>query len=422
MLKTIKGLVGQKSIIRLAWHRGKAFLAALRYGFPARRLTVIGVTGTDGKTTTVGMVAHILTHAGHKVVAASTAYMQLGHEFRENSTHLTSISPFTLQKLLREAVQKGCSRAVIEMSSHGLVQGRVHWTFPSIACFTNISMEHLDYHKTMEQYIKDKGIMFRMLRGKGTKILNAADETFSTYSKIPSAHTITYSTSGVANISAKNIQSNLNSTSAELSTGDTLKLHISGIFNIDNALCAIAAAESCGVQVKDSCAALETFRGMPGRMERIDEGQTFALYVDFSVSPQSYEKALKTLQQVVQDTGRVMVLCSSCGNRMQEKRAEVGRICSLLADVVVVTEDETYGEDPEKVLNEVWKGVNPNTCEAHKIFDRREAITFLCSHAQAGDAIVLCGMGPFSTMNKLEGPVEWDERKVARDVLRTLTK
>lgn len=416
----IQQYIGQRSIVRLAWHWSKAFVAAVRYGFPARKLTVIGVTGTDGKTTTVGMVAHILTHSGVKVVAASTAYTQVANDFRENTTHLTSISPFTLQKLLREGVQKGCTHAVIEMSSHGLVQGRVAYTFPKVSCITNISLEHLDYHKSMEQYMKDKGKIFRMLRGKGTKILNAADTSLTTYQKIPSQQTVTYSSSGVANLSAKNLSATVNSCSAMLSTGDTLMLHIPGIFNINNALCALAATEACGIAISKGVKALETFRGMPGRMERIDEGQPFALYVDFSVSPQAYEMALKTLRQIVTDKGRVMVLCSSCGNRMREKRPEIGRICSMLADVVVVTEDETYGEDPHIAFNEVWKGVNPNACEAHKIFDRREAITYLCANAKAGDAVVLCGMGPFSTMNKLEGQVEWDERKVARDVLRTL--
>jgi UDP-N-acetylmuramyl tripeptide synthase len=117
-----------------------------------------------------------------------------------------------------------------------------------------------------------------------------------------------------------------------------------------------------------------------------------------------------------------MVLCSSCGNRMKEKRPEIGRVCSQLADVVVATEDETYGEDPHAVLDEVWAGIDQSACEAHKIFDRREAMTFLLQHAKAGDAVVFCGMGPFSTFTKLEGRIPWDERKIARDILKSAAR
>jgi UDP-N-acetylmuramoyl-L-alanyl-D-glutamate--2,6-diaminopimelate ligase len=155
-------------------------------------------------------------------------------------------------------------------------------------------------------------------------------------------------------------------------------------------------------------------------MERIDEGQAFSVFVDFAVSPKSYEKGLEALQKIVGSTGRVMVLCSSCGNRMEEKRPIIGKVCSEMADIVVATEDETYGEDPHKVLEEVWAGIDQGACDAHKIFDRREAIEFLFNNAQKGDAVILCGMGPFSTFTKLEGRIPWDDREVARETLRAL--
>lgn len=422
MIQQLKDLIPQRSPVRLCWHYAKGYLAALRYGFPARKLSVIGITGTDGKTTTVGMIAHILLCSGKKVGAASTAFMQVNEQCEENATHLTSISPFTLQKFLRRLVREGCTHAVIEMSSHGLVQGRVLCTYPQVAGITNTALEHLDYHGSMDQYRKDKGIMFKMLRGKGTKVLNENDESYELYRNIPTERTFTYGPED-SDLSLRNIQADSNSSSA-LIVGKKydpipLTLDIPGTFNLENALCAIGCSGAVGIPVEEAAEALTSFRSLPGRMEQIDEGQNFSVFVDFAVSPQAYEKTLEALRAMVGDTGRVLVLCSSCGDRMREKRPEIGSVCSKLADIVVVTEDETYGEDPHKVLEEVWQGIDQSQTDAHKIFDRKEAIQFLFKEAKQGDAVVLCGMGPFSTMTTLEGRIPWDEREVARELLRS---
>ncbi len=422
MLHRLKTLIGQRNPLRLLWHKAKAFAAAARYGFPAKRLTVIGITGTDGKTTTTGMVAHILHVAGISVGAASTAFMQIKDRKKDNATHLTSVSPFSLQKFLRTLVREGCTHAVIEMSSHGLVQQRVAYTYPAVAAITNTALEHLDYHGTMEQYRRDKGIMFEMLGGKGTKVLNRQDETYALYTKIPSARTLVYGASG-EDLSVTDCKAQAGTTTALLTekNGATHDLHlrIPGTFNLQNAQCAIACAWAVGVPVADAVSALASFNGIPGRMERIDEGRPFSVFVDFAVSPQAYEKTLETLRGIVEGgTGRTWVLCSSCGNRMKEKRPQIGRICSTLADVVVVTEDETYGEDPHAVFEEVWAGIDQTACEAHKIFDRREAITYIINNAKPGDAVAICGMGPFTTFTKLEGRIPWDERQIVRDILK----
>jgi len=424
MISILRRIIGNRSLIRIAWHKWRSFCAAALYGFPARDICIIGISGTDGKTTTVGMIMHILRYSNIDVGSASTAFLQINDTIEENETHLTSVSPFALQKFLRKLVRIHCTHAVIEMSSHGLVQGRVDYTWPSVAGITNTNTEHLDYHGSLDQYRKDKGKMFEMLRGKGIKVLNGDDDSFPLYKVIPTEGTIVYGPEH-SNLWITDIQATNNTCRAQLHIENTIQdLHLSlpGTFNLYNAMCAIGCSVSVGVPLLDCLEALKSFKALPGRMEEIDEGQDFSVFVDFAVSPQAYENTLKALRHMVGDTHRVLVLCSSCGNRMKEKRPEIGRICSLLADVTVATEDETYGEDPHSVLDEVWEGIDQGSTDAHKIFDRKEAIRYLFASAKPGDAVVLCGMGPFSTFTKLEGRIPWDEREIARELLQELRK
>ena len=421
VVKKLKSKIGHRSPIRLGWHFAKAFYAAAKNGFPARKLTVIGVTGTDGKTTTVGMIAHILNKAGIKTGAASTAFLQIGDESQENETHLTSINPIILQSFLKKLVRERCSHAVIEVSSHGLVQGRTNHTYPKIATVTNTSPEHLDYHKTMEQYRKDKGKLFELLKGKGTKVLNKSDDSFEMYNKIKSDDTVTYGCED-ADLYVTEINASTSGTSAMLHLGPStqaeIKLRVPGIFNLDNAMCAIGCTLSEGVTFEQGILALETFSALPGRMEQIDEGQNFNVFVDFTMTEEAYKKTLDTVRKMTADGKKVITVFGCCGNRMKEKRPKIAKIVSELSDVAFVAGDETYGEDPNAVVDEVWNGIDQNAVEAYKFYDRREAISSALKKASEGDTVICCGMGPFSTFNTLEGPIPWDERKVVRELLK----
>lgn len=436
MLAKLKALIPQRSPIRLLWHKAKGFLAALKCGFPASKLRIIAVTGTDGKTTTVAMIAHILRSAGKNVGAVSTTFFRINDEIHLNETHKTSLPPFELQRFLRKCVEKNLEFAVVEVSSHGLVQGRLGPMQPEVAAITNTSLEHLDYHETMEQYRKDKGILFEMLRGKGTKVLNADDETFRMYSEIPSEKTMTYSANGnteatlylsesraTQNGSQATLHTNLQPDFAEASPGRpatfNFQLSVPGLFNLENALCALSCGAAAGISVESAVQALKIFQAVPGRLERIDEGQSFSVFVDFTVTPLAYEKTLQAIR-AMSPNGRILVLTSSCGDRMPEKRPVIGKICSDLADVVVVTVDETITEDPLKVIEEIWAGVDQSKVKAQKISDRREAIAYLLKEAKPGDSVVLCGMGACNTMQTREGLIPWDEREVAREILKTL--
>lgn len=426
MLNALKRCIGNRNPLRLGWHASKALCAAIAYGFPARKLFVIGITGTDGKTTTVGMAAHILHANGIATGALSTAYMRIGDHEEWNETQKTSPCPFVIQKFLRDCKNAGCTHVVLECSSHGLVQKRLLFTWPSVAAITNTSKEHLDYHGTMEQYRKDKGLLFWALGKKGLKVLHADDGTYEMYSRIPSSQTVSYSlTKTDTTLTASSVSVNSNGSTAVIHSEESeesaeLTLNIPGGFNIENALCAIGCTSHL-CSLEGCCKALETFRGAAGRMEKIDAGQPFTVFVDFTVTPASYQKTLSTLREMLGGTGRVLVLTGSCGDRMVEKRPEVGRICSELADVVVVTNEDPYTEDPQKIIDEVWAGVDQTACTAVQIFDRREAIEWICNEAKSGDIVILCAKGSDTTMWTATGQVPWNEREIAREILERLS-
>ncbi len=389
------------------WHRVQAFAAATLYGFPARHLTVIGITGTDGKTTTVGMLAHILHAQSIAAGALSTAFFRIRDDIQWNGTQKTSPSPFITQRFLRELVKQDCTHAVLECSSHGLTQGRLLFTWPLVAAMTNLSEEHLDYHGTMGEYLRAKSRLFAMLRGAGAAVLNASDPSYETLAKF-----------------CTNLQRGL---AIQMLTYDetighplpvsSLHLQIPGTFNIENALCAITCASACGIRIADAADALASFKGVPGRMERIEAGQPFAVYVDFTVTPTSYEKTLSTLKSMLQPGGRLLVLTGSCGDRMKEKRPIVGRIVSTYADVTVVANEDPYTEDPEKIIDEVWAGIDHEKTKAYRIVDRRSAIEFLFQEAKPGDIVILCGKGSDTMMWVKRGQIPWNEREIAKEIL-----
>lgn len=435
MKKLLKKLVPETSLPRLTFHRFKALIAAFRYGFPARKLTIIGITGTDGKTTTVGMIAHILNANGTKCGALSTAFFQIGDTVTWNPTQKTSPSPIIVQQFLKSCIDAGCTHAVLECSSHGLLQGRVNHTWPTVAGMTNLAEEHLDYHGTMNEYLKAKSLLFTMLRkDSGLAVLNADDRSYDSLKNISSPWRIDYSvqkkfgkpeSDHVCAVWIENgkadtgfITGTVRSNAEDAS--HPLRIPVSGAFNLQNALCAIGCTHGVNVMLADAVNALSTFRGIPGRMERVDAGQQFPVYIDFTVTPQSYESTLSTLRASLKPGGKLLVLTGSCGDRMKEKRPVVGKIVSAYADITVVSNEDPYTEDPQKIIDEVWGGIDQKETEAHRIFDRREAIRFLLKKARKDDIVIFCGKGSDTTMWVKSGQIPWNEREIVATELRAL--
>ncbi len=419
--------------LRLAYHRSRGWIAALWYGFPASKLTVIGITGTDGKTTTVAMVTHILLSQGIRTGAASTAFFCIDGTYESNPTQKTSVSPFLLQKFLRRIVNAGCTHAVLECSSHGLLQGRLNGISFDIAAVTNTSAEHLDYHGSMEEYIQAKALLFQKLKALGVKVLNSSDASFETFSKVPSKQTISYNPESI-NVTRSSIDQ-ISGQGILDGTPVDLQLSLAGAFNLKNALCAIACAKALDIKIHDAAKALRNFHGTPGRMESIHCGQPFSIFIDFTVTPQAYEATLSTARSMLQENGRLLVLAGSCGDRMKEKRPVVGALCVKLADITVITNEDPYTEDPETIIDAVIAGAKDSvptfmnvqnlpailpTKFCIKIPDRREAIRWLLGIAKSGDVILFCGKGADITMMIGTEQIPWNEREIIEQELSKL--
>lgn len=435
MKRLIKSVIGGDTHpLWLLQHRLRSEYAAAKARYPAKKLRVICVTGTDGKTTTVAMISHILKACGKKAGAVSTAFFEVDGVRKPNPTQKTSVSSARLQPLLRRLVREKCEFAVVEVSSHGLMQSRLAGVRPEVAAVTNVTMEHLDYHGTMEEYIRAKGRLFTAMKGRGTKVLNADDVSFAAYSRLPSANTAVWSPLKDIVLLTADPESSV----ADVTVNGTvhrLTLHVPGTFNLRNALCAIHCTVAAGIPAAEAVKALAGFPGTPGRMERVDAGQDFSVFLDFTVTPVAYESTLASARTLLKPGNRLLVLTGSCGDRMPEKRPLVGEVCTRLADVTVITNEDPYTEDPEKIIDEVLSGVpghvrvfrstgevpipRPDTF-CLRLSDRLEAIRFLLREAKKGDVVLFCGKGADITMMIGTTQVPWNEKKIVTDELRSL--
>lgn len=432
-------MLSHQNPVRMFWYRLKAFLAGVYFGFPADKLIVIGITGTNGKTTTTNLTAKILEKAGHKVGMASTINFKIDRKEWQNTTHKTTLGPFQLQKLLKDMVKAGCKYAVIETSSHALAQHRVSGVSYDIVCVTNVTPEHLDYHKSMKAYRQDKMKLFaRLSKGKRKKgvakvsVHNADDlENFSEFMKFPADRKIAYGLKVCEDpriqeqIRAEDIQLHPEHTDLVLKTPEEklkVRLNLPGDFNVENLMAATAIASSQGVSLKIVKEAIKDIHLIPGRMEPIHEGQPFQVIIDFAMTEDGYEKLLSTLRKTTQ--GKLWVVFGCCGDRDRKKRPKIGEICGKIADRVVVCDDEPYTEDPKVIRDMILEGLE-NTQMMHnedyfEIPDRGEAIEYALKHAKSGDTVVIPGMGDLEGRTFANGIKPWNERQEVRNILRKL--
>lgn len=397
------------------------------YDYPARAMRVIGITGTNGKTTTSYLLRAILRHAGKRVGLIGTIQVMMEDEVFPTAN--TTPDVIVMQQLLDEMRTRGMDAVVMEVSSHALDQGRVAGIEFDTAVFTNLTQDHLDYHKTMENYARAKARLFEYVSAQGAKagktaVLNADDAA----SEIMRAHThcpvISYGVEHDADLIAKGVH--LAQDGMELTLvhhgAELPRLHIgiTGLFNVYNVLAATAAALAEHVPAADIAEALTVFTGVPGRFELVREGQPFSVIVDYAHTPDGMENVLRTARAVT--AGRIIAVFGCGGDRDRTKRPIMGRMAAELADIAILTSDNPRTEDPAAILDEVETGVLPviGTKPYEKLVDRRTAIFHAVGTARAGDTVVILGKGHENYQILKDKTIHFDDRETAREAIRGL--
>jgi UDP-N-acetylmuramoyl-L-alanyl-D-glutamate--2,6-diaminopimelate ligase len=434
-----------------AYHRTLSWAAAVRYGHPSRKLLVVGVTGTNGKSTVCNMVAKVLMEAGHKVGMTTTANFRIGDRDWLNAKKMTMLGRFALQRLLSDMVREGCTHAVIETSSEGIKQFRHADIDYDVAVFTNLTPEHIESHGGFDNYRKAKGKLFSRLMASRhkdaqgetfpkTSVINIGDEHAGYFMGFPAEQKKGFIVEG------RDVAAELDPTQKEggsleivranqvshTSDGsrfsvDDVEFEISmpGLFNIENALAAIAVADSFGVDRQVAARALRSIE-VPGRMERIDEGQPFTVIIDYAPEPESFRKLYEVVDTMPKN--RVIHVLGSCGGgRDVSRRPVLGRIAAEKAHTVIVTNEDPYDDDPMEIIEGVATGAREGgKTEGKDLFleiDRGKAIKMAISEAGEGDIVLITGKGCEQAIAIADGKkLPWDDREAARAALRELNK
>ncbi len=430
------------------YHWKLAWLAAACYGFPGRRLAVIGVTGTKGKSTTAALVWHVLQSAGYKVGLISTAQLSTGSEPRLNDLKMTMPSRFWLQRYLRSMVAAGCTHAVVETSSEGLAQWRHLGINYRVAVFTNLAPEHLEAHGSFAAYRAAKGKLFKLVGEKGgTAVVNLDDKEAPFFLSFTAPKCYGYTLRGATAVGAGKVFSakvqEVSPRAARFTVnGVQVTLPVGGEFNIYNALAALGAVAALGVPLEQAAVALADFPGTPGRLEYVEAGQPFNVVVDYAHTPESLEAVYRTLMSPNSNVsdflgrgnltqapsgGRLIALLGSCGGgRDKAKREPLGNLAGRYADFVVVTNEDPYDEDPMSIMESVARGARAaGKRDNENLFvepDRRLAIARALRLARAGDTIIITGKGAEQWLcvagNK---KIPWDDRTVVREELAKIS-
>ncbi|TAL20528.1 UDP-N-acetylmuramoyl-L-alanyl-D-glutamate--2,6-diaminopimelate ligase [Patescibacteria group bacterium] len=424
------------------YHRLLSLAAAFFYGFPSRRMVVFGVTGTKGKSTVCYLIARILEQAGRRVGMTTTPLMKVGPREWLNVSKITMLGRFSLQRFLRRMDGERVETAIVESSSEGLAQWRQAGISYDVAVFTNLTPEHIESHGSWEKYMAAKGRLFaalhtrrpfrKKIRGKSVSKVAVANEDDPAASYFLSFPADEYWTFGM-NPTAKNPrpERHLQIQDLELSPegstfaikGVRFSLHLLGRSNVMNAAAAIAAASSGGISLETAAAALRAVYGIPGRFERIEEGQDFTVIVDYAHEPASFKQLYEAVA-VLPKKRIIHVFGSTGGGRDRSRRPILGELAGRNADIVIVTTDDPYDEDPAAISAAVIAGAR----QAGKvlgenlldILDRREAIRAAVRLAEPGDLLLITGKGSEQRMALARGrKIPWDDREVTRSAIHS---
>jgi UDP-N-acetylmuramoyl-L-alanyl-D-glutamate--2,6-diaminopimelate ligase len=428
MKSLIKKLI-PKFVLRM-YHFILAKFSAFWFGYPSRKMVVIGVTGTKGKSTTSYFIAKILENFGFKVGMTGTALFKINEKEWLNKFKMTMLGRFGLQKLLKDMVLAGCKYAIVETSSEGIAQSRHIGIDYDIAVFTNLTPEHLESHGGFENYKKAKGKLFKGLLKSFRKkidgidipkiiVANMDDEHAPYFLNFSADEKITFGMKNhTADIKAENFVFDADKSVFEIGD-DKFEMDIPGKMNAYNALASIAVSRALSIGFKQIKTALAKIKTMPGRMEFIEGGQDFKVIVDYAHEPESFRQIYETVEKM-KKRRIIHVFGATGGGRDKSRRPLMGKMASDRADIAVITTDDPYDERPEKIANNVFAGVAVKNREKVLIIsDRKKAIKKAIEIAEKDDIVLITGKGCEQAMVLAKGKkIPWDDREIAREMLR----
>jgi len=432
MINFLRKIIPRKMM--LWYHKCLAILGVLAYGLPTNKMKVIGVTGTNGKTTTVNLITAILVEADKKTGMISTVNFRMRNKQWLNTSKMTVLGRLKLRKLLKKMLKAGCEYVVIEVSSHAISQHRV-WAINFDSCIlTNLTHDHLDYHKDIEEYKKTKGQLFsdmvsakRKHKTPKCSILNKDSHVYDYFNQFKGDKNYSYGLSKEADVRAEDIKLSPAGTQLKVITPEgnvQVNSKLVGEFNVYNSLAAVATCLCNGIPLKTIKKALEKFEGVPGRVERVQEGQNFTVIVDYAHTPDAFEKIFENIRKMTK--GRIISVFGATGDRDKAKRPELGRIAAQYSHYAFLTLEDPASEDPIDIMNEIEPGLIKEGKKINinyfKIVDRREAIKRALSVAAPGDVVLLLAKGHEKVMVLKDKKIPWDDRQVAREEIRNLLR
>ncbi|MFA5792984.1 MAG: UDP-N-acetylmuramoyl-L-alanyl-D-glutamate--2,6-diaminopimelate ligase [Candidatus Gracilibacteria bacterium] len=426
----VRSVFPNRHPVRLFYHKVMAVTAAVLYRFPADQMTVIAVTGTKGKTTTCNMLHRIFTEAGKKTGMLTTVNFKIGEFEEANLTKQSTLSPFLLQRKIREMANSGCEVLVLEVTSHAIMQSRTFGINVDTAVFTNLKQDHLDYHVTMEDYMQTKGRLFANLNASPRKsgvpkiaVINMDDSASEYFSAFPADQQFAYGILKGTYV-ARDLVADADDTkfTIRIPNGEVqVDLKIPGRMNVYNAIASATVATAHHVNLSVIKSALEKMRPIPGRLEVIDEGQKFTVVVDYAHTEDSLDQVLALFKEITK--GKLILVFGATGDRDTTKRPKMGAVAHKYADTIILTDDDVYTEDPRQIASMVRAGIPREEGYGFwQVLDRREAIRLGLSLAKEGDTVIVAGKGAeeFQVVGKHKVP--HDDRKVVRECLnRTAT-
>ena len=429
LAKTARKVLPKSALVGLekSYRKSRAKIISARYGNPARDLRVIAVTGTNGKTTTVNFLNEILKEAGYKTAMFSTANIEIAGVQTVNDTNSTTATVSKLQKFFHDAKKADVEFALIEATSHALDQYKFEGVPIEMAIMTNLTQDHLDYHKTMENYAAAKAKLFEMQ--PRFIVLNTDDKYFDYFNKFEaSEQKITYGESDLAEVKIKSFKLYKKGSEAKLRIDNNVALEIAtnlpGEFNVYNMTAAAAGAYLLGISLKDIQEGIANLEGVSGRFEYATPGLPFDTIVDYAHTPDALEKLLKSAKEISKN--RTILVFGACGDRDREKRPIMGKIAQDLADRIIITDEENYTEDATQIREEIISGISKKNeklpANIQEIPDRKEAIRKALQIAGKGDIVLITGLG-HEVYRVIDGEkTPWNDTQIVREIAQEIFK